>query len=441
MPTNQSKIFQSTKRGLLERSKTATENWFISSSMTYISISFTFLFLSLVTTYVLNQYLLIPIDARLLYFANDPGWVAEGGTDSPILGTHYFGDYLTTISWSKLENPFLSSSEFPSTYAPLLILLLKPFAGISPLIGLVVWDVLTVGLITFVLSRFLKKYPWQFQITILLSALFLTRPFLLLLDRGNVQGLVFILMAFAIFSLVKGSKNLWVAEICIAAAASLKYYPILLILLFLQKQNLHRIIRVTVMTFIGIVVPLFVVTGGNFYDGVKGLIKGLSVQGLYPISGSSGSAWILRIASKTNIVNDQNVQILLSKWISAGILISGITAISIAVYRNYFTKTQTIIAILALTTIGIPVSWGYNLIWASLAVILLMTESDWKSDNRIDTAILLGFIPVLGLIPWVSSHTNVVNTGVSEYWTFPFIFAVTMYWFVRGIYRKDLLIG
>jgi hypothetical protein len=64
------------------------------------------LLLTIYSTYIAAAYLRKPIESFILYQAIDPGYTAPPFVNHPILGVHYFSDFLQIMSYATNTNGY-----------------------------------------------------------------------------------------------------------------------------------------------------------------------------------------------------------------------------------------------------------------------------------------------------------------------------------------------
>jgi hypothetical protein len=392
----------------------------------------TLLLISFSALYVGTYYLRKPLDHFLLYNAEDPGYVASPMGDLPLLGVHRFGDFLQIVSYLRLDNPYSTSVAYPDMYGPATSFIFRFFLVFPLLVSLVLITIAIYSFLTTLLWRFLDGVNKYDRLLFIIFFLWFSRPLLLSLDRGNIQGLIVGLNMLFFFFALRNKNHL--AELTLVLSTSIKFYPIIFVLWFIAQKNWKSTWRVLLGSFLAIVIPMLIVTRGDLVGGIRGLLKGAAMQSETPTSGSSASAWIIRVGELLKLVKLENVSSTnihrIQFVITAMLLVIGIWIIVFVALK----PTQKIILLLALSSLATPVSWGYNLIWVTFALALLMTSDDWKSTKRsiwhirVEAAIPYLFAILLLPIPWNLQGGTRINVGVADLLLFPVIALVSVYW-------------
>jgi hypothetical protein len=412
-----------TIRKLLDKNLATSE----SKALFVSAVSLLMFFVGYCLTYVKTQYLAQPLGDSLLYRADDPGYVAGSFPISPILGVHRFGDYLTTTSWALLDAPYSESEPFPSVYGPMAMFISRGLGLMPANWGVFVLSGLTAVALISVSFYLLKSLTFPTRVITVVALLLLTRPFLLTLDRGNLQGLVVAAEILALIFIARNEKIR--AAITITLLASMKFYPIVLVTLFVIKRQLKAAALTVLASSVIILLGLTSLSGAGLFDGIRGLLKGIAIQGeLFP-SGGSASAWLYRFAQYLHLVDYSPVSIQVIRMWSLVVTVLILTAVIIGIKTGRILGTRLTILVLASTTLVVPVSWAYNLTWVTFALFLLISREDWKTGVLfLDTYALLGFIPSIALMPVLFNSPGTESIGIAELWTFPYLLGLTIIW-------------
>ena len=149
-------------------------------------------------------------------------------------GVHYFGDFLDTLSHSRVSDPFNTPGMSPVGYPLFSLLVIAPFQMFDYHTSLKIY-LATTALILFIPL-------WRFGATrtiserfLIVASLLMSAPLLSTFDRGNIQGLV---VGFSLLGLLAYWKDRQMqAGFWFAIAASMKVYPVLLLLLLVRSRN------------------------------------------------------------------------------------------------------------------------------------------------------------------------------------------------------------
>lgn len=150
-----------------------------------------------------------------------------------------------------------------SNYLPFTHLLLYPFTLINKYSSLAIYTLLIFGSSVFLtakaLAAGLSSGKSERYLNIIVFTL-MSYPLLFILDRGNIEGIVFVFLACAAWLYLTGYGK-WAAA-CIGTAASIKGFPILFLLLFIKERRWKELmIGVAVPASLSLVALLFLKAG------------------------------------------------------------------------------------------------------------------------------------------------------------------------------------
>lgn len=395
--------------------------------------------LSAVITYVGTFYLKLPMDKVLLYNAEDPGYVEPPAVSNPVLGVHRFNDFLQVLSYANSTDPFNPSKEYPSMYGPLGLLLIKPLIYMPELVSVILLSLATLLGLYLILKLMTPKIDKSTRIVFSVVFLFMSKPFLLALDRGNIQGIIVALnVAFFYFS---WRKKKFIADFLLTISICIKIYPAIFLIYLLKEKEYRRVFRVlsmsTAITFVSYVI---VSSNLDLISFVKGIAKGAAIQSGFPTSGTSASSWLLRWIDATNAVSIANGSSPATRIFQSSVSISLIIILIYSIYRHNLTQQEICFLLLGYSALISPVSWNYNLIWITFGLIVLINRSylnffeedtiSKHSFRKIEKYILLLWSFHLLVIPWIWLGSSRIVVSISELTYFP-LMIVTHLLFVR----------
>jgi hypothetical protein len=393
-------------------------------------------FFSIILSYILTFYFEKNTGSALLYAPNDPGYVASPDLSSPIFGVHYFGDFLQILSYASIENPYSTDLSFPAPYLPLSILIFKPFVSLNPAILMLLIVSLSFFAIGYSILRVLRGFSLFYQITFLFICTLLTRPFMLSLDRGNIQAIVVGLSILFVIFWQEDKTKLAIGFLVIAI--SLKGYPIFLLIILLREKKFRMALFAILSSGIISIISLLILSPSKVLEFPLGLLKGVAVQSGYSTSGLSFASSLARFGEALGIFDpiagyDRRFSIV-------GILI-GITGILITIFyfqsRSRFPDHLRNIIVLAMPTFLVPVSWGYNAIWISFFVIYLCknpityTGVFAKFESKINYFFIASFSGLIVPMPFLWRGSTRVATGLMELFI-PVLFVIFLSTLMRS---------
>ena len=393
----------------------------------YYAIAFV---LSIYSIYIAAAYLRKPIESFILYQANDPGYAAPPFIERPVLGIHYFSDFQQVMSYAVNQNGYSTSLEFPNMYGPVSVYLFRLLNNFSLLFSITVISVLTLSLLSLLMWKHFHNASIQVRIMFIAFCLLLSRPVMLCLDRGNIQGIVVALNIATLYFFY--SKNYRLSKVFLVIAISLKFYPIFFILVFLKKRLWKDVLQILVSSAVLFIVPLLMISKSNFFDSILGIVKGASIQSGFASSGFSPSGWIIRFLEILNVLSFSNGNNSNIRNLQTIITLFVVVAGSILYFKLSLNETQQWIYILVFTSFITPVAWGYNLIWLPFVIQRMLTTDDWRvpSARKILNAYQKYLPLLLALLlipyPWIFRGGNRINVGVQELAIFP-IFSILLY--------------
>ncbi len=397
-----------------------------------------FLWAALAIIYVGTYYLKLPFDRIILYTAEDPGYVAPPSLSQPLIGVHRFNDYLQTMSYVQLQNPYDLALDFPSMYGPFAMLILKPVLFLPKIQGLILLSLVGLFAMLYVTNKYLSKELNTIEIIgfAIVFVLF-SRPLLLGFDRGNIQPIISA-GTLLFFYLLNRNKHLQ-ADVVLILLISMKIYPVIFLGYFLYNREYKRFFRVTFSALIlSIGSFLYFAKSFNILPQILGLLKGMAIQSGYPTSGLSMSAWIFRWFDQFGLMEFENGFNQTTRLLQLGIsLTMGLFLLYVALNRPYGPK-QTQFVFLAFSALMSPVSWDYNIIWASIGLFLLLEIyrennikiSFFKIKSYETKAPILAYTWLLLLIPlpWIWRGSSRINVTVADLLYAPLIVFMILSW-------------
>ena len=226
-----------------------------------------------------------------------------------------FQDFLGVLKMTADRAPYLLTGlkEFApgqcpmvrSNYFPFSHLLLYPFTLINAYASLFIYSLFIIGFAILAsgkaLTDGLSDTIGQRCLNILVFTL-MSYPILITLDRGNIEGIIFVFLSCAAWLYLTG-RGKWAAA-CIGFAASLKGYPILFLVFFVKEHRWKEImiglavaacLTLVALLFLkgGVFVNLTLMSGAfrNFGDAV--LMQNTGITHSISLFGMAYSCWVL----------------------------------------------------------------------------------------------------------------------------------------------------
>ena len=344
----------------------------------YLAASIIFGAISILAIYVTLEYQQKGGSLSNLWLccANDIAFgVTHPALTSPVIGIHSFSDLLLNITWATSHSPYIAQELFPpSNYPPFAHVFMLPFTLIPYTYAFAIFAILSIGMIVAPIGLALRGLSRPILISVLISGFVFTYPMLMIIDRGNIQGITtgFCLIGLWFFM---GNKYKAAAAL-IGIAAALKIYPILLMLLFLKRRRYGEF-------FIGCAVAAVLTLGAlaTFEGGIKANVIGF-VGGLSSFTGGSlnpdlliprnhsFSSLLSYLSTKNIFPLNEIVENLLAN-LGPYYLVIFSCLILLSVTKHKYNENQTLLLI-CLAMISIPfVTYGYALSVLFLVLIHL----------------------------------------------------------------------
>ena len=153
------------------------------------------------------------------------------------LGVHTFGDFIFPYSLALLANPWTDFAIAPNanSYPPLLMLVFKVLTLFPYVFALGLFLVLNVACMTIPVVAGARRLALPRVLVSLCLLVFLSFPFLMVVDRGNAQGLL--ILPLYLFAVAWRAGRWRRAAIALAVAFALKLYPLLLAMAFAAARR------------------------------------------------------------------------------------------------------------------------------------------------------------------------------------------------------------
>jgi hypothetical protein len=164
----------------------------------------------------------------------------------------HFNDLFNLLGPVERHDPY----SFPtSNYFPFSYLVVYPFTWLGRTGDTVAWTVLVVGGLSAFVARQLDFMARADRWAVVVALTVMNYAFLITFDRGNLEGIVTLLIAGMAYSLQTGRRG--TAALCIAAAGAMKGYPLLFAAIFLVRRDWRSlgivVSGVLVLSFLGTV--------------------------------------------------------------------------------------------------------------------------------------------------------------------------------------------
>jgi hypothetical protein len=342
---------------------------------------------------------------RCCFTENDPSWVPADYESKPIIGVHHFGDFELYRAWGLQENPY--EVGLNAHYLPIFHIILRVL-NILPLhFSFFLYVSFTFSILFFSIRHVCKKYALMTShvLNIFLTFGVLSLPFIVDLDRGNLQTIVISLASVYMINILNGRKSLPNFLLILLCAAIKPYY---LLFVIFQGKDLFKVkYLATLISYILVNFFIMHIFSSDFRLGFRNLFLSLSFYGSQDsipyiqqsLSFVGSTFRIIEIFEDTETAATFLSQNFLTlQIISALISVTGI----IIFLQNYLPLWVRFFSGISIISAGQIGSANYSLLWLTFLVILIIFE-DSKLESYFIRFIQNKFIyiiVVLGLVPF-----------------------------------------
>lgn len=319
------------------------------------------------------------------------------------LGVHTFGDFLLPYAQAIPPNPWLVSSAVANNYPPALVLVFKLFTLLRYAVALAIFLVLNVAAMALPVVLAVRRLLLPVAILCVCVFVFLTFPFVMVVDRANVQGLItLVLYAFA----VAWRDGRWRrAAVALAVATALKVYPAVLVLGLLAERR-FREAALALGGAAAATLLLFAMFPGGLIATAEGFLTGLMafstpnpsrfVGGNYSVAGMLANL----AAACFGMASPALWWLLTHPWHVGFVYLAGAAAVVFARRLPFVVRMACAMSVL---TFVIPLSYGYTLAFIAIVVAELLRNAvadDRAADLPRPLAFALGCAVASTLAPW-----------------------------------------
>jgi hypothetical protein len=308
----------------------------------------------------------------------------SGAVPNPILYQHVFGDWYMGMDYVNVINPYTLSTA-PSQTPPLGNLFFFLLSGIGPKYAYLFYLCLATFLWVSIFRRVFKSNHVLFTVLASTCYVFVTLPAIISFDRGSLHYLAFALIGVA--WIAYQDNKLLLASFTFICAISMKPQLALILLLLLANKEYLRIFKVTVMT-IGINLILLVFYEGSITATFAGYIKATLF-----FTSANASGYMLDSASLTGFflrrIENRKGSDFVSNWILNNehfLSLIGLALILIMLpllFSKFVSQRVKVFLVLSLTSLVVPVSMAYTMMWGSLAIIAFISDTfDFKINSK-----------------------------------------------------------
>jgi len=175
------------------------------------------------------------IEHLLSFIGNDTPGSFPGSVFPKPIGVHYFGDFLLP-RWQSIRASPWFEQDLTATpinnYLPFTMAVFAAFSRIEYWRSFVVFIIVSMLLVVIPIWR---SMPRKNRVRVITTLMFLTGPFISLIDRGNIQFLTIGILASALYLYSKGRTRF--GAVLLGLAIALKGYPIVLLIVWVKARR------------------------------------------------------------------------------------------------------------------------------------------------------------------------------------------------------------
>lgn len=330
-----------------------------------------------------------------------------------------FGDYINDYRISVGLNPYFSSFWLHSNYYPFMNVFMYFFTLIPIKLSILLFLIIFGSFFTWFNYAHLKSDNRLATFKNVFIFSFMTYPFLILVDRLNLEGWVFIFLGTFIFLYHK--KQYTESAVFLALATCMKLSPLVFILMFLADKRYREIIIIIAVVFSVSLISLLLLHG-NFFDNLSFILNGFhldkepTIQPFFDYSnnliqrGVSLFTFLKVIFNTTWLLDFLRVKSLLSMYVKTMLILSCLMAFFVI----FIEKTQwKRAAIIVLMLVLFPhISADYKLIHLFLPLALYINHNEKSPRDKL-YCVLFGFMMVPKCYMFISSMVSDVGHDVS----------------------------
>ncbi len=328
------------------------------------------------------------IEEILSFLASDaPGPLREDMYPAQI-GRHYFGDLLLSLRLSEIWAPYETPGIYWNTYPLFAGVVIAPLSLVPYPLAVTIFLFVTVAVLIVPLLVALKESRYS-QAVLLVAPLLLVYPMIMVLDRGNLQGIVVGLALIGMIAFLR--THYVVAGVFFALAAAMKATPLLL-LLFLVKVRAWKALAVSLLT--GLTVTIF---SSAFYSGgtVHNLLKWKEAASAYQsptfddlVIWNNSFRGMFASLSLVGPSFLQSSMLLASDHynVISGVCIVFLVGLIVSSKVSLFSSVLYVSVILAN---GAPITAGYTSLFYFLVVLLIFQN---KGESKVSTFFISGLL-------------------------------------------------
>lgn len=321
--------------------------------------------------------------SRISYTVNDPPWTPPGTFSNPILHLHHFGDWTLALAYSVYSRPYDPSLHIPAVTPPFGLLLLRMVSILGAKLSFLALGLVTAILWWLVIAHFMEFRSLLGKVQILVLIILLTTPSIVAFDRGALHLFLFGLVGYSFMQYRK--KKFVSSMIAFVCIVSFKPYLIVLALWLIREKRFKQLL-ITIALAVGVNLVSMIIFTGNIFSGVINYLHASAeYSGAFIIPWVMDSASFMGFLSKVveGLRGSRSAEIFLRNYIG----FSWIFTVIYIVFIYLIVRNRNVPDFLALTlllassSLITPPALEYTLVWASLAMILVLSYFEDKNKE------------------------------------------------------------
>lgn len=299
-----------------------------------------------------------------------------------------FMDFFNTYNMTYGLNPYFTNYIIKSNYYPFLHIFFSIFTIAPPFPSFVVFTLVFMTFFALITNKYVAGDTYIETLRSVFILSFLTYPFLFLVDRGNIDGYIFILIWLAIEC--HGSEHKYgkiASYISLAMAIAMKVYPGAIFILFLKRKDYKGIAITTAITIVLTITSLSLFQHGlmdnfNFMTGDMYKYNNSDILTSNNIVQRGVSLFYLFkiLAIKSGAIYNVNMPMALKVYLAFSAFLFVVFTFFVIKYKVAFWET---VFIIVCSIILLPhISADYKLIFLMLPIYYYLNENTdtkfWK---------------------------------------------------------------
>lgn len=271
------------------------------------------------------------------------------------LPKYFLTDFRDVYVESMELNPYIGKH---SAQFPFMVLLGKIFSFFPSYLSILIFYIIGIAILSYFAVKYLRFGSGYASATSIFIICFLSYPFLISVDRGNFEFLLFIFL-LVFLSLFEREKYLW-STLPLAMAIGMKLYPAIFLFLFVSEKKWKEFFLTCGLVFALSITSLLLFKGGIY----------LNIMYLLQMSNFSDNHLFTEF---TSILPGTKIQ----RGVSILSLIKIFQGINGSIPSKFWTDNFKIIYMMIATLIGVGVTLHVTLkqkyFWKKVAILVFLT--------------------------------------------------------------------